>query len=44
MISAGIVVADPDFRKQIFESLQNLGVRIEFAVEDTSRSGLVASI
>ena len=33
MISAGIIVTDPDFRKQIVDCLKGLGVRIEFAVE-----------
>ena len=33
MISAGIIVTDPDFRKQIVDSLKGMGVRIEFAVE-----------
>ncbi len=34
MIRAGVVVTDPQFRKQIVESLEGLGVRVEFAVED----------
>lgn len=36
MISAGIIVTDPEFRRQIVECLTELGVRIEFAVEDTA--------
>ncbi len=36
MISAGIIVTDPEFRKQIVDCLEGLGVRIEFAVEDTA--------
>lgn len=36
MISAGVVVTDPEFRNRIVESLKDLGVRIAFAVEDTN--------
>jgi pilus assembly protein CpaE len=44
MISAGIIVTDPDFRKQIVDCLKDLGVRIEFALEDTtSQSQQMAS-
>ncbi len=39
MISAGIVVTDPDFRKQIVDCLKSLGVRIEFAVGETAGQG-----
>ncbi|HXN45185.1 MAG TPA: hypothetical protein VN893_00995 [Bryobacteraceae bacterium] len=33
MISAGIIVTAPEFRRQIVDSLKSMGVRIEFAVE-----------
>jgi pilus assembly protein CpaE len=33
MISAGIIVTDPEFRKQIVAHLKGMGVRVEFAVE-----------
>ena len=36
MISAGVVVTDPEFRNRIVEILKGLGVRIAFAVEETS--------
>ena len=36
MISAGIIVTDPDFRKQIVDCLKGMGVRIEFAVESVA--------
>ncbi len=36
MISAGIIVTDPEFRKQIVDSLKGLSVRIEFAVGDAA--------
>ena len=36
MISAGIIVTDPEFRKQIVDCLKGLGVRIEFAVGDAA--------
>ena len=36
MISAGIIVTDPEFRKQIVDCLKGLSVRIEFAVGDTT--------
>ena len=39
MISAGIIVTDPEFRKQIVDGLKDLGVRIEFAVEDAAGQG-----
>jgi pilus assembly protein CpaE len=41
MISAGIVVADPEFRKQIVDCLQSLGVRIAFALEATGSQAYV---
>jgi pilus assembly protein CpaE len=36
MISAGIVVTGSKLRKEVVDSLQNLGVRIAFAVDDAS--------
>jgi len=33
MISAGIIVTDPEFRRQIVDCLKGLSVRIEFAVD-----------
>jgi pilus assembly protein CpaE len=39
MISAGIIVTDPEFRKQIVDCLKGVGVRIEFAVGDAAGQG-----
>lgn len=36
MLSAGVVVTDPEFRKRIVAGLQRLGVRIAFDVEDAT--------